>query len=300
MANVFDRTLYAERNGRALHRTMDETLEENAIYAVHAISWEGDYADCKAMYDQHYCNEDCSADSFIGNASGRYGIVKVMVAKSLRHKIAGRGIVTFTVKAYNKGYEGNVDFERVERDIHCWRALCSKDVPKLDIVKLWERNLDIDRQDLWAEFKYVDSSGAVQEITDKSTKALCGMIYRGVESYPEYYPVLNITINFARHPAALGLRIKNGALLGKVVHASEMIPDGYQIPIGEISASPSPANDFEMLSGDFILCTADKLQCNGDGSYTLNRSFMKCRQIEQELYIGAPNAEYTPYDNKGK
>lgn len=298
MAELFDRTLYSETNGRDLHRTIDETLEENCVYAIHAISWEGDYDACKGMYDAYYCNQDVSdGDTFVGAASGKYPMVKVIVNKSLRHKVAGRGTVTFTIKCYNKGYEGNIDFERVDRDIHCWRALCSTENPILSQVKLWERNLEIDRPDLWEALKYVGNDGDVVEITDPPTRTLCEMIRRGVESYPEYYPVLNVTITFAKHPSALGLKFKTGALLGRVVQYTDILPEEYNMPLGETSGSPSPETDFEQLEGEHILCTADKLQMNGDGSYTLNRSFMKCRQIEPEIYIGAPGAQFTPYDN---
>ena len=302
MAELFDRTLYSETNGRDLHRTMDETLEENCVYAIHAISWEGDYDACKRMYDYYYCNQNVSSDDpfVLPNWAG-FEMVKVITNKSLRHKVAGRGTVTFTIKCYNKGYEGNIDFERVDRDIHCWRALCSTEKPILSQVKLWERNLEIDRPDLWEALKYVGESGDVVEITDPPTRTLCGMIMRGVESYPEYYPVLNVTITFAKHPCALGVTVdgsefKAGALLGKVVTQNGILPDEYFIPLGDTSANPSPETDFIQLEGEHILCTADKLQMNGDGSYTLNRAFMKCRQIEPEIYIGAPGAEFTPYD----
>lgn len=297
MAGLFDRTLYSETNGRDLHRTMDETLEENCVYAIHAISWEGDYDACKVEYDANYCNMDVSDENtFVVAASGKYPMVKVIVNKSIRHKVAGRGTVTFTIKCFNKGYEGNIDFERVDRDIHCWRALCSTEKPILSQVKLWERNLEIDRPDLWEALKYVGNDGDVVEITDPPTRTLCGMIMRGVESYPEYYPVLNVTITFAKHPCALGLTFKTGALLGRVVKYEDILPEEYDMPLGETSGSPSTATDFKQLEGEHILCTADKLQMNGDGSYTLNRSFMKCRQIEPEIYIGAPGAQFTPYD----
>lgn len=297
MAGLFDRTLYSETNGRDLHRTMDETLEENCVYAIHAVTWEGDYDACKVMYDTDYCNEDVSdEDTFVVAASGKHPMVKVIVNKSIRHKVAGRGTVTFTIKCFNKGYEGNIDFERVDRDIHCWRALCSTEKPILSQVKLWERNLEIDRPDLWEELKYVGNNGDVVSITDPPTRTLCGMIMRGVESYPEYYPVLNVMITFAKHPCALGLTFKTGALLGRVVQDTDILPEEYNMPLGETIGSPSPETDFKQLEGEHILCTADKLQMNGDGSYTLNRSFMKCRQIEPEIYIGAPGAQFSPYD----
>lgn len=300
--DIFDRTLYTTKNGRDLHRTMDETLEENCVYAIHAISWEGDYDACRVAYRSYGCNQ-LVEDDFIGAAFSGWERDIVIVNKIIRHKLAGRGIVTFTVKAFNRGYEGNVDFERVDRDIHCWRALCSTNKPILSQVKLWERNLEIDRQDLWEAYKYVGTNGFPTPITDDATKKLCEMIHDGVESYPEYYPVLNLTINFAKHPNSItDFRQQNegfkvGGLLGKVVSNQDICPTGYSIPLGNDSDGSSPINDFEQLSGNYILCTADKLQMNGDGSYLLNRSFMKCRQIEPELYIGASGARFTPYDN---
>lgn len=297
MANIFDRTSYTTVNGRELHRTSDETIEENAVFAIHQISWEGAYADCKAARDEHYCNElVTNDDAFLSVHSGQEGMDKVITNISLRKKVAGRGTVVFTVKGYFRGYEGNLDFERVDKNILTWRALCKENVPILDQVRNWQKMLDLGRLDLYSEYKYVTESGGTVEITDEPTKKLCQMIFRGVESYPEYYPVLNISVSFAKHPAELGISgFVAGSLLGKVVKSPDMIPSGYSVPIGSTSSASSPQTDFDNVAGNFILCNGDKLQCNGDGSYTLNRSFMKLRQMEPDLYLGAGGL--SPYDD---
>lgn len=298
--DIFDTTVYVTPNGRALHRTSDEVLEDNALFSVHQITWEGSFADCKAMRDAHYCNELVTENDNFATDLGGTTSDKVIVGMSVRKKVAGRGIFTATVKCFRRVYEGVVDFERVDKNIMTWRALCAEDVPNLEEIRMWQKMLEIGREDLYAEFKYIDNEGATKQLATEGevnpTIKLAQMIYRGVESFPEYLPVLNITITFAKHPMQLVDNFRCGELLGKVVEATEIGVGGWDIPVGDISGASSPIADFESLA-QIYLCNGDKLQVNGDGSYTLQRSFVGLRQVESELYIGAGGV-YSPYDTE--
>lgn len=299
-ANIFDRTLTADANTRDLHRVGDETLEDCATYMTHLVTWEGDYNDCKSTFDKYYTNKLVTGDDeWISSGETSLGIDKVVVGRSLRQYPGGRGRASFTIKGYKRVYEGGLDFERVDKDIRAWRSMCSDNKPDIGIIVMWEQTKDTGRADLYGEFKYLNGSGDEQDIPEGPTKKLAEMMYRGVESFPEYAPTLAITITFARHPCDLITdgSFLVGALLGKVVSASDILPQGWNIPIGGISASPSPVRDFESVMPEAkILCTADKLQCNADGSYTLTRAFSKYKTIESELYVGA-GGEFGPYDS---
>lgn len=301
--SLFDRSIVTNDNYRGVHHMKDETLEDSATYSVHRIVMQGEYSDLKAIRDQHYCNELLAGqDTFWSDFQGCKADL-VIVTMQLARGDAGRGTLTAIVKAFQRGYEGGLDFETISKDIHYWRQLCTTNIPKLDQIMLWEQmKNDPATTDLFYEFKYLDKGGTEEEITDPVTLALAQMIARGVESYNEYVPTLALTYTLAAHPVNLGVNeFVAGALLGRVVPNSELTLNGqgFQNPIGTISASPSPVESFErMYNGDgVIICTADQLRCNSDGSYTLTRGFSKYRAVEKELYMGA-GGEYGPWDEE--
>lgn len=296
-ADLFDRSLTTEAS--ATHGSVIETLEDTATFSVHRITMQGDYDALKALRDGHYCNEVVTdTDLFLSDFQGCKGD-KVIVSMQLSRLNGGRGELVVQVKLFQRGYEGGIDFETIQKDIIYWRQLCASNVPKLDEIQLWAQMKD-DKATipLYYEFKYLDSAGAKQEITDPATRKLAEMMARGVESYNEYVPTLTITYTLAAHPVTLGVQgFKAGALLGKVVESTQLTLDGqgFANPIGTISGGTSPVSDFESMYEGKILCTGDNLRCNSDGSYTLTRAFTKFRAIEPELYLNA-GGEFGPYD----
>lgn len=300
MAGIFERQVVDTENFRGTHHSVPEGVEDSATFSVHRIVMQGEYADLKAVRDEHYCNEVVTdTDTFLSDFTGCKGD-KVIVGMALNRKEGGRGELVITVKLYQRGYEGGIDFETVCKDIHYWRQLCETDVPDLAVIRLWEAMKDdAATVDYFYDFKYVDKNGGVRSIeSDTATYKLAEMIARGVESYNEYVPVLTITYNLAAHPTALDIDYKAGALLGKVVEASEITLNGQglQNPVGTISGGISPVSDFEQIYEGKILCTADQCRINADGSCTITRCFTKFRAIEPELYIGA-GGQYGPYDS---
>ena len=302
---LFDRSVTATDNHYGLHHAVDETLEETAAYTVHRLTMQGGYDDLKSLRDSHWCNEIIEDDDWLADTQGRK-TDKVIINMNLARSVGGRGTLTVIVKAFQRGFEAGIDFETVSKDIHYWRQLCNSNVPILEQIMLWEQmKQDQATTDLFYAFKYLDKNGSEVEITDPATKKLAEMIMRGVESYNEYVPVLTVTYNLAAHPTMLGVEnFSAGALLGKVVENRDLtLPDpGFSICLGHNSGNPSPIDNFESLyndeGGGKIICTADQLRCNSDGSYTLTRCFAKYRAIEKELYVGA-GGEYGPYDSGG-
>lgn len=299
---LFGRDVTVEPNFRGIHHIVDETLEDNAVFSIHRITMQGGYDDLKALRDEHYCNELITdgADTFWTDYSGCKADL-VISQMSLLRRDGGRGTLTFTIKAFQRGYEAGIDFETISKDIIYWRQLCNEDVPDLTAIRLWSQMKDDQATvGLYYEFKYQAADGTVKELPpDSPTLALAEMMARGVESFNEYIPTMTITYNLAKHPTLLGIEgFKAGALLGRIVENTDLAlsGEGFSNPLGHNSGSPSPVQEFESLDGAYILCTADQLRCNSDGSYTLTRAFAKYRQVEIELYLGAPNAKYTPYD----
>lgn len=303
-ATLFDRSIITTENYRGVHHIDDETLEDTATYSVHRIVMQGDFDALKEIRDAHWCNEVIVGADTLWTDFGGCKADLVITSMQLAKRTGLRGTLTVTVKAFQRGYEGGIDFEIVAKDIHYWRQLCTSNVPKLDQIMLWEqmRN-DAATTDLFYEYKYLDKDGTENEITDAATLALAEMIVRGVDSFNEYVPTLTISYTLAAHPTTLGVdNFEAGALLGKAVSASELTLNGqgFSNPIGCISASPSPVENFEGLygGGGVIICTADQLRCNSDASYTLTRCFTKYRAVEKELYVGA-GGEFGPYDSEG-
>lgn len=297
--SLFDRSVVTQSNYRGVHHIADETLEDTATYSVHRIVMQGEYTELKGIRDEHWCNEVISGqDTFWSDFTGCKADL-IINSMQLTKRDGGRGTLTAVVKAFQRGYEGGIDFETVSKDIHYWRQLCTSNVPILEQIMLWEQmKNDSATTDLFYDFKYLDKDGGENEITDPATLALAEMIARGVESYNEYVPTLTITYTLAAHPTTLGVNnFTAGGLLGRAVQANKITLDGqgFQNPIGCISASPSPVQSFEELAGGAIICTADQLRCNSDGSYTLTRCFSKYRAIEKELYLGA-GGQFGPYD----
>lgn len=288
-----------------IHGIAPETLEENAQYAIHRWSFQGDMAFILDLKNKHYCNELVTEDPMFSLVEGVNADV-VIIGMSIDKREANRAILTITTKAFFRGYEAGIDFEVVSKDIHYWRQLCTNDKPDLKIIGLWEQMKDNPETiEKYYAYKYVDSSGNEAEIPDNTaTRTLAGMMMRGVESYNEYIPTLTISYNLAKHPNRLLDDYEAGALLGRIMDSpSELLLGsygaemGFDTPIGDRVATYNPVDTFwEMFdSSGKIICTADQMRCNSDGSYTITRCFSKFRQIEEELYIGG-SGTYGPYD----
>ena len=269
---------------------------------MHTFTLQGDYNELKTLRDEHYCSEVVTdSDTFLSDFNGCKGD-KVIVGMNLTRSVGMRGELAVTVKLFQRGYEGGIDFETISKDIIYWRQLCQTNVPDLSKISLWmQMKNDQATIPLYYAYKYLDENGETNEIKeaeDKPTYKLAGMIMRGVESFNEYVPTLTITYNLAAHPLVLGVsNFSAGKLLGKVVEANEITLDGqgFSICLGTNSGGISPVEDFVGMYEGKILCTADQIRINSDGSCTLTRAFTKFRQIEPELYIGA-GGEFGPYD----
>ena len=300
--DLFSREITTTENERGVHGTMQESLSDSAPFSVHTFTLQGDYNELKALRDEHYCNEVVTDnDTFLSDFNGCKGD-KVIVGMNLTRSVGMRGELSVTVKLFQRGYEGGIDFETISKDIIYWRQLCQTNVPNLSKISLWmQMKNDQATIPLYYAYKYLDENGETKEIKeaeDKPTYKLAGMIMRGVESFSEYVPTLTITYNLAAHPLVLGVsNFSAGKLLGKVVEANEITLDGqgFSICLGTNSGGISPVEDFVGMYDGKILCTADQIRINSDGSCTLTRAFTKFRQIEPELYIGA-GGEFGPYD----
>ena len=300
--DLFSREITTTENERGVHGTMQESLSDSAPFSVHTFTLQGDYNELKALRDEHYCNEVVTDnDTFLSDFNGCKGD-KVIVGMNLTRSVGMRGELSVTVKLFQRGYEGGIDFETISKDIIYWRQLCQTNVPDLSKISLWmQMKNDQATIPLYYAYKYLDENGETKEIKeaeDKPTYKLAGMIMRGVESFSEYVPTLTITYNLAAHPLVLGVsNFSAGKLLGKVVEANEITLDGqgFSICLGTNSGGISPVEDFVGMYDGKILCTADQIRINSDGSCTLTRAFTKFRQIEPELYIGA-GGEFGPYD----
>ena len=299
---LFSRGITTTENERGVHGTTQESLSDSATFSVHTFTLQGDYNELKAMRDEHYCNEIVTDnDTFLSDFNGCKGD-KVIVGMNLTRSVGMRGELSVTVKLFQRGYEGGIDFETISKDIIYWRQLCLNNVPNLSKISLWmQMKNDQATVPLYYAYKYLDENGETQEIKeveDRPTYKLAGMIMRGVESFNEYVPTLTITYNLAAHPLILGVsNFSAGKLLGKVVEANEITLDGqgFSNCIGTNSGGISPVEDFVSMYYGKILCTADQIRINSDGSCTLTRAFTKFRQIEPELYIGA-GGDFGPYD----
>lgn len=300
--DLFSRGITTTENERGVHGTTQESLSDSAPFSVHTFTLQGDYNELKALRDEHYCNEVVTDnDTFLSDFNGCKGD-KVIVGMNLTRSVGMRGELSVTVKLFQRGYEGGIDFETISKDIIYWRQLCQTNVPDLSKISLWmQMKNDQATIPLYYAYKYLDENGETKEIKeaeDKPTYKLAGMIMRGVESFSEYVPTLTITYNLAAHPLVLGVsNFSAGKLLGKVVEANEITLDGqgFSICLGTNSGGISPVEDFVGMYDGKILCTADQIRINSDGSCTLTRAFTKFRQIEPELYIGA-GGEFGPYD----
>lgn len=313
MEDIFDRGISgAITDYTQLHGISRETIQDTAQYKVHRWFIQGDFESIRALRDKHYCNELVSSDdTIIHNPDAGLGDMDVVIIGMEIDKAEGnRAILTITTKAFSRGYEGGIDFEVVAKDIHYWRQLCKTGVPSLKSILLWEQMKDNPETiDKYYVFKYVDAQGEEQEIQEGTpTRALAEMIARGVESYNEYVPTLVITYNLAKYPTKLplGKKFEAGALLGNVIsNVNEIYIGGdssFQIPIGEsvneYTAEDSPVEIFWNLFGEGkVICTADQVRMNSDGSCTVTRGFSKFRQIEPELYVGG-GGSYGPYDKQ--
>ena len=300
--DLFNRNITTTENERGVHGTTQESLSDSAPFSVHTFTLQGDYNELKALRDEHYCNEVVTdSDTFLSDFNGCKGD-KVIVGMNLTRSVGMRGELSVTVKLFQRGYEGGIDFETISKDIIYWRQLCKNSVPDLSKISLWmQMKNDQATIPLYYAYKYLDENGETKEIKeydDKPTYKLAGMIMRGVESFSEYVPTLTITYNLAAHPLVLGVsNFSAGRLLGKVVEANEITLDGqgFSICLGTNSGGIAPVEDFVGMYEGKILCTADQIRINSDGSCTLTRAFTKFRQIEPELYIGA-GGELGPYD----
>lgn len=302
-ATLFDRSVVTQAG---MHAMFNESISDSAAGSVHTITMQGNYDSLKEMHDGHYCNEVVTdQDQFLKDLVSGSGD-KLIVGMTLQRNEGNVGTLTVNVKLFNRGFYGCMDFETVQKDIRTWRCMES-DHPDLGIINLWEQmkeSGDTAKIDLYNAFKYEDGNGEEQEIPkDSTTRKLAEMMKRGVETYNEYVPTLQITYNLGQHPSFIAQNFKAGALLGKVVEMSDVLLEGqgFQTALGTNSGGGSITTDFQSMppSDGVIVCTGDNIQGNADGSYTITRSFSKFRKVEGHLFMKASGGALEspgPYD----
>ena len=137
----------------------------------------------------------------------------------------------------------------------------------------WQQNKD-NNPTTYAEFKTGDGT----ELTGE-TKKLAEMMYKGIDHYPVYIPVVSITLKTG-DPPQLGL-YPIGSL-----HAEPEVPFGWDLAgesdMDEIISGVKDSETGEKFA--YWIITSSRSAANSDGTFSWTIQYQGATSIETELF----------------
>ena len=174
------------------HLTVHKEISLGTTVNRKVETWQGDFekllSKAKA-YDlgKYVDDEDLPSGGSDTQGSG-YGYAFVSDVKLTRENgNRGRLVVTYTQN--RQIVLASVDFTEVQRPIRNWRADDENDAPDLDKIRVWAAKKD----EKYDEYK------AFTGLTG-NTKKLAEMIFKGIETFSVYAPVVTLTATTFNFP----------------------------------------------------------------------------------------------------
>ena len=248
-----------------IHLTVSRQVSLETDRSTCVENWQGPYDKCLAKAAEHTPGKPdvCKDinDSW-PNVTPRPTVFCSSV--NVRRSAAKIGICTIVYQSmYNLAVSG-LEITVVEKPIRSWKANDDDDAPDLGQIEQWEKQKE-DNYAAYADYKYDGTN-----VMTGNTKKLAEMIFRGIESYSEYVPVITLTITYYNAP---GLP-PHGEFLGKQV--TPEVPDVCTDPLGNLGSY--------VMMKDHWVGTADRETGNNDGTFTRVLQWSGFDDVEDDLY----------------
>lgn len=262
--------------GDAAHLTVHKEIVLGTTANRKVETWQGPYdrlLEKAKAYDigKYVEDNDLPTGTSDTNASGvGYGYAFVSDARLTRDNgNAGRLVVTFTQNRARAFV--SVDFAEVQRPIRTWKADAgSNEKPSLPLIRTWEAKKNA------APSEYESFQGL-----SGNTKKLAEMIFKGIETYSVYAPVVTVTLTTFSFPQLSLLPV------GTVYGVPE-IPYGWQEVHGRtiseiISNFEKPSSGSSREGYQWVL-SSSKCSPNANGTYQWVLQYQACDEVEEVLF----------------
>lgn len=249
------------------HLTVHKEVTFGITGARKVETWQGPFdelIDTAKAYDFAGTVEDPDLPEGGSDTSGEeWGLPRIIDAKIVREN-GGVGRLT-VVKTQNRHVAHiSIDFTEVQRPIKTWHADRESDAPDLAAIRAWEAKEETDYANYAA---FTGLSG--------DTKTLAEMIFKGIEHYSVYRPVVTVTLTTDDAPQLALYPIGN-------VYAEPEIPYGWTDIHGK-TVTDLVAGDAE----DYVwVLGASRATPNADGTYQWVLQYQACDSVEKALFEG--------------
>lgn len=257
------------------HLTVERTVDTLTDRVTCTEVWEGTYAKCKAIQKGHLPGRTDSCQDIEDvwpDAAGPQPTV-FCASASTRRKPGGLGICRIVYQALFNAVTTGLEISEVSKPIKSWKADDASDAPDLGKIQQWEEQKD-ENYAAYAAYKYDGTN-----VMTGNTLKLAQMIFKGIESYSEYVPVITMTTTY--YSGAFPADAKSvGEELGKEV--SPVVPSGCTIVGGGNPSAVLPTQLKPKWVG-----TGDRATTNNDGTMHRVQQWSGFDHVEEDLYPDA-------------
>lgn len=254
-------------------QTTPLSLDVRSDREIWTIVYEGEYDALLTMSAGYFVGQRYD---FPPSTNSYFQDVAVIAAVRLSRKVGGLGTLALSYSVLYKLEIWNIDFSEISKDIKCWLILQFTDsngnvadeaYDQLNLLLRWERQAN-KSWELYRRFEWQRGS-----VLPDVAKRVAQKILKGVRNYPWYAPVITRT---TVHPFSPPV----GAI-GRRQNPSSVSANGWSGFNGE--GLPS---SWLGLAREFLK-TAEKSNCNGDGTFTLVEQWLGADELDPDLYPSA-------------
>ena len=253
------------------HLTVEREVETLIDRVVCTEVWQGSYDDCKAKQKNYMPGRaaSCQDISDVWPSAAKPQPSVFCASAKTRRTPGNRGVCTIVYQALFNTATFGFECAELSKPIESWKADDEEDAPKLDQIEQWKKQ----KEDNYAAYEGYLYDGSTK--MDGNTLTLAEMIFKGIESYTEYVPVMTQTYTQAPMPSAAPAGAPNmGTQLGK--RCTPEVPSGCT-PIDGVDTLPTHLKNVWIGTGD-------RLTGNNDGTYTRVQQWTGFDSVDEDLY----------------
>ena len=251
------------------HLTVSKEISLGPVVNRKVETWQGPFdkllGKAKAYVIGAYVDDGDLPSGGSDTQGGGCGYAFVSDVKLSREK-GGVGRLVVTYSQNRQLVFVSVDNTEVQRPIKTWKADAEDDAPDLAKIREWEAKEETNYSD-YASFKGLGGN----------TKKLAEMIFKGIEHYSVYAPVVTLTATTFSFPQTDLVRI-GGA------YAEPKFPYPWDLAHG-ISQSSLTQYLKKTSNDDYKwVLVSSRSTLNADGTYQWVLQYQACDSVEEELF----------------
>ena len=251
------------------HLTVHKEITFGTTVNRKVETWQGTFdkllSKAKAYDLGKYVDDEDLPSGGSDTQGGGYGYAFVSDVKLTRENgNVGRLVVTYTQNRHV--VLASVDFTEVQRPIKTWRADDENDAPDLAKIREWEAKEETNYS-AYAEFTGLTGN----------TKKLAEMIFKGIETYSVYAPVVTLTATTFNFPQQDLVRIGGAYAEPKFPYPWDFAHDLSTSNITQYLQKRDNTNYKWALA-------SSRTTPNADGTYQWVLQYQACDEVEEVLF----------------